>query len=157
MKRGGRKHFVCVCARVCVTHVSCLELTASPPCVKSFPVVVWSCSWSVLSILVCSVLEHFLSLSGFGSLSWVFLHLCCWSGSDWSFWLCFWVCPQDVFVLCQLAFSVLYGISDLFCSVLTLLMVPPFTGDQRCGLRWTSKHTFNPHDSDLTQVPNDSS
>lgn len=146
MKRGGRKLKLCVCVWVCEWLV-CLGLTASPPCVKSFRL--WFGPQQVSFIdprLLCTGTFP-LSLSGSGSLSWVFLHLCCWSCSGWSLWLCFWVCPQSVFCLLSTCFLSLFGIWSVVLS-LTVLVVPPFTSDQRCGLHWTltSKRTRSPHD-----------
>lgn len=64
-KAGGRKrNALCDVCYVCVIHVSCLRLTASLPCVKSFSGCGMVCGWSVfLSILVCSTRTFPLSLS----------------------------------------------------------------------------------------------
>lgn len=118
---GGRKHCVCV------IHVSCLGLTASLSCVKSFSVVVWSAAglfyWS-LSVLCWNISSLSFSLSGFGSLSWISLHLCCWSGlgGSCSCFDCvsgFVVSRVCLFVVNFLPLPVLYEISG---------------GIQRCGL-----------------------
>lgn len=73
---GGRKlKALCVCVCVtCVIHVSCLELTASLPLCEILSGCGLVCSWSVLY-------RNISSLSGFRSLSWVFLHLCRWNVS----------------------------------------------------------------------------
>lgn len=49
---GGRKRNA-LCVRVCVIHVSCLGLTASLPCVKSFSSRGLIFSWSVFFIDPC--------------------------------------------------------------------------------------------------------
>ena len=112
---------MCVMCVMCVIHVSCLGLTASLPCVKSFPVVVW-CAAGLFLYRPSSVLYRnvFLSLA-----SEVRLGSFCICAVDmfrvglfhfFFFFDCRWGCRPGVCVLCQPA--VLFGIS-VFCRVST--------------------------------------
>lgn len=78
-KSGGRKlNAFCVC----VIHVSCPGLTSSLPCVKFFPVVVWSAA--CLCYRSPSVLRRTIFSSAIRTLSRILLHLCCWH-VGWAF------------------------------------------------------------------------
>lgn len=136
---GRRPNALCVC----VIHVSCLGLTASLPCVKSSGRGL-VCSWSVLSILVWSVPERF-PLSGFGSLSWTFLHLCCWNVSVglFSFDCVSGFCLKGVFLFFVDLLPLSCTETVVCLAESKLFVVPPFTDDQRCGLDCIQSQQYN--------------
>lgn len=116
---------LCVVCVMCVIHVSCLGLTASPPCVKSFPVVVW-CAAGLFFIDPRLFCTGTFPLSGLRSLSQIFLHLCCGCVSGGFLPFCFsgGVCSV----------SSQSCLESVCFTGSRLIVVPPLTGDQRCGL-----------------------
>lgn len=96
------------------------------------------CSWSVLSILVCT---GTFPLSGSGSLSWIYLHLCCWTVSGGLLHLStvfLGLLAGCVFVFVDLLPPVLYGVIGVLCWVQTSessLWCHPLTDYQRCRLK----------------------
>lgn len=110
---GGRKLNVCEC----VLHVSWLWLTASLPCVKFFPGVVWSASgllywslsalhWNISSLLLKPYLGSF-CICAFEMLGGLFHPL-----------TVSWVCQQGASVFCRLAS--LSPVWNQWCVLLTL-------------------------------------